>query len=247
MLSTATCAAQSPCVEPGIYPFSKGETLRYELNYNWGFIWVKAGWVEFNVNDTLYKGKKHLRFRGHGSSFKNWDWFYKVRSAYTSITDFGLQPVYFSRKGVEGSHYYNEDYYRDRQTVSIKKRDEKGRLSTSELSVSECAFDVISAVYYCRTIDYQKLLPGTVIPLDLYLDGANHNTHLRYKGLELWEHPESKKTTRCIVFKPSLLEGTVFKKGENMTVYVTDDKQMVPIYIETELKVGKAKIYLTER
>jgi len=239
--------AQKNCVEPNIYPFRKGETLRYELKYNWGFIWARAGWVEFNVSDTLFQGKKHMRFRGHGSSFKNWDWFYKVRSAYTSVTDYALNPKYFSRVGIEGSHRYDEHYYRNQETVRMVKRDEKGRSTETKLSVGECSFDVISAIYYCRTIDFKKHKPGTVLPLELYLDGAVHHTTLRYKGIELWEHPDTKKNTRCVVFKPSLLEGTVFKKGENMTVYVTDDEYFTPVFIETELKVGKAKIYLTSR
>jgi hypothetical protein len=249
MSISSAAPAQSPedCHRPDILPFRKGEVLRYELNYNWGFIWAKAGWVEFSVSDTIWEGQRHLRFRGHGSSFKNWDWFYKVRSAYTSVTDYQLRPKYFSRKGTEGSQQYNEDYYRTDNTVKIETRDKDNNLKKKELNVSACAFDVISAIYHCRTIAFKSYRPETVIPLELYLDGEIHQSPLRYKGIEMWKHPETKEMHRCIVFKPTLLEGTVFKKGENMTVYVSDDFWKVPIYIETELKVGKAKIYLTEK
>jgi hypothetical protein len=49
---------------------------------------------------------------------------------------------------------------------------------------------------------------------------------------------------KTIMFKPKLIEGTLFKGGEEMTVFVTDDKYKIPVYIETPIVVGKVKVYL---
>ena len=63
-----------------------------------------------------------------------------------------------------------------------------------------------------------------------------------------WRAPSKTGEKReCWVFKPLLIEGTVFKEGENMTVYVSKDEKKIPIYIETDLVVGKAKVFLIDQ
>lgn len=227
-------------------PFSLGEKLSYELVYNWGFIWAKAGKVDFEVRDSILKGQKYYHFYSYGSSYRTWDWFYKVRSTYQSLVDEDFQPVYFSRIGREGSNRYRSIYELNGHTALYSSMDEDGRISKSRFDLEECAYDVISGIYYCRSLDFSGIEENEIIPLNLYLDGDNFKSQLRYVGKRKLEDNRLSKSYECIVFKPLLIEGTVFSEGENMTVYVSDDEKRVPIYIETDLVVGKAKIYLVE-
>jgi hypothetical protein len=227
-------------------PFGVGEKLSYELVYNWGFIWAKAGKVDFEVRDSILHGKSHYHFYSYGSSYRGWDWFYKVRSTYQSLVDEEFRPVYFSRIGREGSNQYMNIYELNGNSALFSTMDEEGRISRSKFELAECAYDVISGIYYCRSLDFSGLEENEVIPLNLYLDGDNFKSQLRYVGKRKLEDDRLSKSYDCIVFKPLLIEGTVFSEGENMTVYVSDDDRRVPIYIETDLVVGKAKIYLME-
>ena len=238
LFGQADCSVNKP------KPFRVGEKLSYELVYNWGFIWAKAGQVDFEVRDTTYKGENHYFFYSFGSSFKTWDWFYKVRSSYSSIASLKLEPKKFYRNGREGSHYYNSEYTIDGRTAHLRAMDDEGKMSTKSFQLNECAFDVITAIYYCRTLDFTGLKVNDIVPLNLYLEGENFPSQLRYMGKEVLDEKRLGKPYSCIVFKPLLIDGTVFSEGENMTVWVTDDAQRVPVYIETELVVGKAKIYL---
>lgn len=236
--------AQNPCAVNDELPFKVGEKLSYELVYNWGFIWAKAGKVDFEVRDTLYNHSKHLYFYSYGSSHKNWDWFYKVRSSYSSITTQQLEPLKFFRIGREGSHYYNNEYSIHGNTASLRSMDDEGKMSVKSFQLNKCAFDVISAIYYCRTLDFSGIKVNDVLPLNLYLDGENFKSQLRYMGKQVLDDKHLGKAYNCIVFKPLLIDGTVFSEGENMTVWVSDDEKKIPLYIETDLVVGKAKIYL---
>jgi hypothetical protein len=49
---------------------------------------------------------------------------------------------------------------------------------------------------------------------------------------------------RCIKFKASLISGTIFKEGEEMTVWVTDDKNRLPLYIEAPIIIGSIRAEL---
>ena len=53
-------------------------------------------------------------------------------------------------------------------------------------------------------------------------------------------------TYQTIKFRPKLLEGTIFKGGDQMIVYVTDDENKIPVYVETPILVGKIKVFLTK-
>ena len=46
----------------------------------------------------------------------------------------------------------------------------------------------------------------------------------------------------AIKIKPLLLKGQIFEGGENMTVWVTDDANHIPVRVESPLVVGKVKI-----
>ncbi|NQX93157.1 MAG: DUF3108 domain-containing protein, partial [Flavobacteriales bacterium] len=98
-------------------PFEDGEVLTYELVYNWGFIWAEAGYVDFSVSDSTHQGEEYYHFIGEGASYKNWDWFYKVRSKYEAFATKDMESVRFIRFGKEGSNYYNRDYHAKQDTI----------------------------------------------------------------------------------------------------------------------------------
>jgi hypothetical protein len=224
--------------------FSRGEVLQYELVYHWGFIKARAGQVTFTVGDTLVDGQAYTCFKGHGSSMPNWDWFYHVNSSYLSFTDQDLYPIFFSRKGKEGPETYDREYRVIGNQAFLSQVDEDGNRTEQLLLLEACSFDVISAIYYCRSIDFSKLEINTMLPLNLFLDGETHESYVRFVGFADWQDPRTEEVHKCIVFKPWLIDGTVFSAGENMTVYVSDTPEKTPLYIETDLVVGKAEVYL---
>ena len=49
-------------------------------------------------------------------------------------------------------------------------------------------------------------------------------------------------TFRCLKFHPQLLEGRVFKNKEDMTLWVSDDENKIPIRAEAKILVGSVKM-----
>ena len=49
---------------------------------------------------------------------------------------------------------------------------------------------------------------------------------------------------RCIVFKPYLSSGRVFKEKEGMTVWITDDKNRIPVRAQADILIGSIKMDL---
>lgn len=223
--------------------FQAGETARYHAYYNWHFIWMNAGEVTFNVKASQWNQKAAYKITAHGSTYKNYDLFYKVRDTFEVVVDTArLEPYMFKQINHEGS-YYSYNYYtfdRSKRTVSGTIQKEKEPLRRMTLKWDDCSFDVLSMVYRARNIAYHNYKVGTKIPIKMLIDGDIHDLYIRYLGIEIIKTRDGRKF-RCLKFKPLLVEGTIFKSGEDMTVWVTDDKNRVPILVEAKVLIGSVK------
>jgi hypothetical protein len=103
-------------------------------------------------------------------------------------------------------------------------------------------FDPITMIYYARSINFAQHKPDDIIPISLYLDGKMYYRSIRYLGKDEIETKFGK--VKCIKFKPSLIPGTLFKEGDEMTVWVTDDYNKIPIMVETPILVGMIRATL---
>lgn len=239
--------SKSQCLE-NIEPFVIGEKVDYEVFYNWGFIWVNAGEVSFSVKPGHYEGKPVYHFLSEGNSKSNYDWLYKVRDTYESkVSVDQFQPLWFKRDTYEGKFKVDEEYHYipEKNKVAYTLQDSDNPLIKDTLDIKPCSFDVITMVYYARTLDFSKYNEGDKIPINVLIDGEAHSLYIRYLGTEVIETREKKKFD-CIKFKPLLVEGSIFQGGEDMTVYVTNDKNKIPILVEAKIIVGSIKAYLTE-
>lgn len=225
--------------------FRPGEIVSYEISYNWGFIWVDAGVVEFRVksgtNSTQYA------FSGIGRTYPRWDWVYKVRDEYhsTSKATSALQLVNFERKVREGSTFIHNKYSSIPGTDSLKfiSIDKKGVSSEKSIRSEPMLNDVLSMIYKARTFKFSHLRQNDTIPIKLLLDGDIHNSYIRYLGTEVINSDVLGKVN-CYKFTPLLIEGTIFNAGEDMTVWVSADKNRIPVMIETPILVGNIKAIL---
>jgi hypothetical protein len=228
--------------------FQAGERLKYQAYYNWGFIWVYAGDCEFSVQTKLFQSKPVYYFQTSGTSLKSYDWIYKVRDTYNSYADINtLQPYFAERNTYEGSYRAHEKYqfFPSRNKIAYEVENSDNPNKKDSVKYTPCTFDVLSAVYYCRTIDFENYTIDQRIPVKTIIDGNLYSLYLRYKGKETIKHRDG-KSYQCIKFSALLVEGTIFKGGEDMFIWVTDDANRVPVLVEAKILIGSVKGYLTK-
>jgi hypothetical protein len=239
--------AQNKGCEVNTIQFKDGETVSYRAVYNWGFIWVNAGDVIFTVSDTLYMGQPALRLKSLGWSLKQYDWFFKVRDRFESIVHSEtLQPFWFERDTHEGSYEaYNRYLFRKEDgELEIISQTSNRPLKHEILPLKPCTFDVLSAIYYCRSLNFNGYRVGEKIPLTMAVDNEVFDLYLRYLGKEVLKMRDG-TVFKTIRFSAMLVEGTIFKGGEELFVWVTDDMNRVPILVEAKILVGSVKAVMT--
>ncbi|PLX22259.1 MAG: DUF3108 domain-containing protein [Salinivirgaceae bacterium] len=237
--STAQCDVDRKVFQPG-------EKLTYKAYYNWNFIWLEAADVVFKVEEKL--PEPVYKLSSLGISLPKYDWFYKVRDTFRSeVNNETLLPLFYHRNTSEGSYKvnnkFNFDYEAQKLYASTFNSDSGSAINTFDLK--PCTFDVLSAIYYTRTLSFENRNLGDTIPLRFFIDNEYYDLYIRYLGKEEIETRE-KKIYSCIKFNIMLVEGTIFKGGEDMTVWATDDENHVPILVEAKILIGSVKAFLTD-
>lgn len=227
-------------------PFKVGEVLEYDVYYSWGLLWVDAGYVKFSVKEEVVNGKTLFHFVGEGNSKKNWDWFYKVRDKYESYNDTStLKPYKYIRNSNDGGDWVNNDItfnFKNNTAIGYLKTKKEPNLKIDTIKIVSSTFDAMSMIYYARSINFANFKPNDEIPISIILDNEIYSRKITYLGKEkIYVNTRSYK---CIKFKPSLIPGSIFKEGDAMTVWVTDDENRIPIKVETPIIIGTVKVYL---
>ena len=245
LIVSITITEQNNC-EVTNKTFKAGEQFTYKIYYNWGALWMAAGEASFAVQLSNLNRRSVYHFTSLGTTYSKYDWFYKVRDKYESYADTStLRPLRFIRETHEGGSYSYDDYvFSDRKNkiyAAAKRNDKPSKFDS--IKINNCTNDVMTMIYYARCFDFSKCKPNDTLPITFVLDGAIYPSYLRYLGIEIIKD-DNLGMVRCIKFKPKLISGTIFKGGEGMTVWITDDQNKVPIYVETPIIIGTVKAYL---
>jgi hypothetical protein len=214
--------------------FQAGEKVEFNVYYSVGGVYVPAGVGSFATTMERLNGKPVYHVFGEGHTLSSYEWVYKAKDVYETYMDVEtLQPLKFVRN-------INEGGYKKYQTINFNKAANTAITNKGVFRVPSCVHDVVSAVFYARNIDFNRLRINDRIAINLFLDDENFNMYIRYLGKE--EISTKYGKFRTIKFKPLTIRGTIFEGGEKMTVWITDDANHVPVHIESPIIVGKVKI-----
>jgi hypothetical protein len=245
LLLLGATASKSQCFKYNT-AFQTGERLTYNVMYNWGFIWIGAGDVVFSVKETNFHGRPVYSLDAHGSSYSSYDWFFKVRDSFEAYLDKEtLRPVWHLRNTSEGNFNTYEEYHFDygKNLIYSATQNTKKPYNRDTLKIEHCTFDLVSMAYFARNFDFTELSAGQRIAVTLLLDNEIYHLYVRYLGKELLKLKDGEKYN-TIKFSIQLVEGTVFKAGEDLIVWATDDKNHIPVLVEAKILVGSVKALL---
>ncbi len=211
-----------------------GEKVTFKVYYTFAGAWIGAGEATFTNQLERYQGKPVYHIVGDGRTYSSYDWFFKVRDKYESYIDTNtMLPLKFVRR-------VNEGGYKKFNIVNFNHQLQTASSNDGVKKVPSCIQDVVSSIYYARNVDFNQYKKGDKIPFSIFLDNQIYDVYLRYLGKTQLKTKHGVFNT--IKFKPLLLDGTIFKGGENMTVWLTDDENKVPVHVETPILVGSVRI-----
>ncbi len=228
--------------------FGDRENITYEVSYNWGPIWIEAGLVTFAVNKEKYLGKDTWHLKSTGKTYSTYDYFFKVRDYYDSWIDpQTFHSIEFRRYIYEGNYNLLNTITFDpsRQTAISNTKTNNNPLRQDTIRLSKCIFDMLSSVYLTRTLNLSDLKPEARILVSVLIDDSVYKIEVRSLGKEVVENRDGQHY-KCIKFTAKMVQGTIFRGNEDVLIWVTDDDNKIPVYIEAKIIVGSVKAYLIE-
>lgn len=208
--------------------YQGGEYLSFTLNY--GFVTGGRGY--FTVNDTIIHNKKVYHIVGRGETTGLADMIFKVRDSYESFVDPQTNlPVKAIRNIREGRYrYYNEVVF-DRDSSLVKSQ------KSGNHNVQDGILDIISAFYYARNHKFNdNMKEGEIIEFMTYFSDKPYPLRIKYRGIDMVKTQYGK--IECYKFSPVTEVGRAFETEDDMQVWITHDRNRIPVKIKFDLKVG---------
>ncbi len=214
--------------------YQPGEELKYKMYYGW----IKGGEAKLKLRTTYLFGQKVHHVKAVGKTVGVADRIYNVYDVYESYFDpeTGL-PLKHIRDVKEGDYKrYNEVIF-NHETNTVKSK------KSGYVDVPTNCLDVVSAFYYARRTQFDQLKEGDVLVFQTYFHDEVWPLKVRYKGLETIKLDLGK--IECMKFKPVVEKG-VFKDEDALSIWVTNDKNYIPVRVEMDFFVGSFRTDLID-
>lgn len=217
--------------------FDSGEWFKFRMSYSG---WMKAGEATLKVDEEVLNGKRVYHVVGKGKTTGAIKWFFKVKDRYESYFDREkLIPYRFIRDINEGGHTKNIeiDFDQINQKAHIYNKKHNTR---KVIATAPNVQDMVSTFYYLRNnLDVTNLKKGDEVKTDMFFDGENYGFKIKYLGEETLKTKFGK--IKCLKFRPYVMAGRVFKEKESLTLWVSADKNRIPLRIKADLAVGSLR------
>ncbi len=233
-----TCAVENQA-------FKDGETITYKLYYNWNFVWLSAGEVQFKVKEL----DDQFHFSAMGTTYKSYEWFFKVRDYYESYVDKKtLLPEVSVRDVEEGKYrlYDRVTFDQDKGKAFSLRGKSKETAEMAKYDIDPCMHDVLSMVYFLRNVDITNYKKGDALPLKVFMDKESWPLKMTYAGKEGDVKVKGLGRFNTIRVSPEVIAGDIFDDDTEMNIWVTDDQNRLPLLIESPLSVGSVKAVLKD-
>lgn len=216
--------------------------MYFSMHYEWGAINSDVGTADVVLDGTSFNGIPAFHCKVNGRTSRFYDFFFRVREDFQSwFTMDGLRPLKFTRDTEEGKYAAKNTYmYTPQDTVILADVYSSSRGWRSlTLPLDKCTFDLPALFYFARNMNMNVVTPEVRYPMTFAIDDDVYNVHFILHGRET-VRVRGLGTVRAIRFSARLLAGEIFRKDTDMTIWISDDDNRLPVLFEAPILVGKA-------
>lgn len=232
-------------VEEDDLAYRSGERFTFTIHYEWGAIDSDVGWASVGIDTVRFNGTKAFHCTVYGRTTRLYDLFFKVREDFQSwFTADGVRPLKFARNTHEGKYEARNTYAymwdgTDSTYIAADVFTTSSGQRAVRLPLNGCTYDLPSLFYLARNIDMSKVVPDVKYPMTFAIDDDVYNVYFIYRGKER-KKVRGFGTVNTMKFSVKLLSGNVFTGEEDLSVWISDDRNRIPVLFEAPILVGVA-------
>ena len=135
----------------------------------------------------------------------------------------------------EGGFKFTQDQVYDQQYHKVNS-------NGKEHNIPPYAQDMLSSFYYARLFDYSNEKPGKIDSIRTFVDDTIWTLKIKFIKRDTIDSDIGKIS--CLVFEPMVQKGRIFKHDDDLQVWISDDKNHIPIRAQANIMVGSVKLDL---
>jgi hypothetical protein len=216
--------------------FKAGEQITYKLKY--GIFSAAEALIKIENSPLKFDGHSALHINAHAKTVGTFNFLFNVRNEYHSYIDpITLLPYYYSENRKESGYKHSDKvtFDRDKNIITADK---------GKFPLKGNVFDFLSCYYFARNIDVSKLRVGEKLDLRYFLEDGVHSLTITFMGREQVKCELG--TFNCLKFNPTIIPGRIFRKNSMLYLWITDDKNRIPVKAHVELVVGSLVMDLSQ-
>lgn len=231
--------------------YNPGEVLSYRISYKAKmFPNTEVGTVTVSTfSETAANGHSFYKVVGEGRTLPTYRWFFNLEDTYTVWVDAKtLRPTRFEGDIHEGDYtfqsYYTYDW--ERSQVNTRWRSRQNPYEQKSMHLTPESMDAVSLFFNLRTASAEDFRPGELRTLQMVLQDTIRTVKYRYLGRE---EKKIRNMGRYNTLKFECELGTTeefsFTDGTVFTIWISDDQNKIPLYIESPVRVGSIQAYIS--
>jgi len=209
-----------------------------EMEYILRFGFIKGGKATLIAENEKINKTQAIHYRMRGRTTGLVDKIYEVNDIYESWVDpITYLPIKSIRNVKEQKYRFYDEVIYDHLNDSLFSQ------KAGRLKVPDKVNDLVSVFFYIRQNQYfEDLLAGKRVQIPVYHGDDLFLMELQYIGIETINTKIGRK--ECYVVSPKVPKGKLLKGSNDLKIYITKDKNRLPIYAEFELVLGALKCEL---
>lgn len=253
LLAAASCAvAAAQPLHDVQRAFRDGERLMYTVSYR-AKMWPNTdmGDVVMTVKDDTLGTVPALRVYARATVKGVFSWFYRLDDRYYSwLHGEDVYPMLSKAELLEGDYRFSSTFVYDwEQDVSNNEyRNHRYKEpAQSVVTLAGRAMDGVSLFYNLRTHDLSSFKPGEERTLALLLTDTVKFIKYKYYGREV-KKVKGLGEVNTMKFSCQLVndDADSFEEGSEFFVWISDDANKIPVFLESPLRVGSVRARLVE-
>lgn len=228
--------------------FQAGEEMTYDLYAKFGPIHTKAGKSILSTTADKYNNTNVYKISLIAESTGNVQKLFTLNDTLISYMTKELVPLAYVKNAHEGKDNVHETVnytYSAGGKIDINvKRHKNGEDKfDNNLTSNNCIYDMASIVMYARTLDYSKMKKGDDVDVEFMSGRKKVKMVIEHDGIENIK-ANNKVNYECIKLVLSISDDAFTNKQEAMRVYITNDKNRMPVRLDSQLKIGSTRAIL---
>ena len=160
--------------------------LRFKGSYYTSSLSADLAEVKIDVSEINSDGRSLYNIKAVGSTFSNYDSFFKIRDIYQTWVDTKeIKPYIFKRNVDEGGYQFSMKYVIKRNSLQAKyEYQHKDIKKALVIPIENNTQDLVSVLYYVRTLDFEKMALNKTITIPVLTGEKSNNITIKFKGKE---------------------------------------------------------------